>query len=197
MKIRVLVLVLVFFYSDAFPAGGGAIVSVLTLLLEDKPVTVSWGANRVDETRRPDATWMGDFDGVTPLIVPENSTIEIALDSCVTEYCILLIDQLQLADTVYLDRAKTKLLGLAGNRLTYLDSVEESGAFIEIGSNMEQIVIEGLNLDGRYQNEQVHLYGNDSVYGLLVSGEDINNIALINNEIHHINSDQDAHGIAV
>lgn len=184
------------FSFTASAADIGVLMPVYSLLFDEGVVADKWGADLISESHRPDISWIGNFNGVTPLLVAEGSSIEATLASCASEYCVLSIGQLQLSDTVYLDRPKTKLQGLAGNRITYLDSVDEVGAFVEIGDNMQEIVIQGLNLDGHFLDGQVHEYGNTPVFGILIEGQDIDKISVTGNQVHHINSDDNAHAIA-
>lgn len=152
-----------------------------------------WGASRISESQRPTRNWLKQFDGVTPIDVPtDETTIEAALNKCTTEYCVVRINQLQLTSTAYLDRDKTKLIGSAGNRISYASNISHPDAFIAIESGASQIVIQNLNIDG-----QSKAYGNSAVFGLMISGQNINHIALLDNEIHGLNSNEDAHGIAV
>jgi len=174
--------------------------SIIYLLDDSGDVSVRWGAEPVGDQYRPERTWTSQFDGVTPLVVADGATsIDDALNQCIgTSACVIQINQLTLSETIYLARSKTKLIGGAGNKITMMDSDNDGGAFIQIESHAQEIVIESLQLDGESTN-----YAAKGAAGVLVEGQNINKIALVNNEIHHLhskvlpNGGGDAHGIAV
>lgn len=150
---------------------------------------VGWGAQKVDDSQRPERSWLDEFDGITPVSV---TSIDAALQSCTPgKYCVLEVDQLQLTDTVYLNRPRTKIVGKAGNKIVFSDDYGGGGAFFQIEDNASEIVLQGLNLDGEKRN-----YGKD-LYGILIEEKNINKIAVMDCEIHNIYSDNDAHAIAV
>lgn len=152
---------------------------------------LSWGSELLTNTQRPDHTWLSQFDGITP--IPVATTVENALGDCpATGYCVIEIDQLNLSGTVFLDRPKTKLIGKAGNKITYSVSAGASGAFFEMESGIQEIVLENLHLDG----ESID-YAQNPIFGFLLQGSNINKIAIIGNHIHHLFSDVDGHGIGI
>ena len=163
--------------------------NLLLLLLPHVAATSSWGSSTLTPQDRPEQTWRSQFDNITPIPVT-NTTDPESHCPATPNACVLKIDKLQLSSTIYLTRPHTKLLGASGNSVTFTKT--SGGSFIELESNIHDIVIEGLNLDGRS-----HDYGAHSVFGILVNGENINKIAIVNNHIHHLHSDDDAHGIAV
>ena len=167
-----------------------AITPVLTMLLNGVPAGGSdWGAKAVDDSRRPERAWLDQFNGISPVSV---TTIDAALQSCTPgEYCVLEIDQLVIADTVYLSRPKTKIIGKAGNRIVFSDDYGGGGAFFQIEDNAQEIVLQGLNIDGERRD-----YGRD-LYGVVIEEKNINKIAVMDCEIHNIYSDDNAHAIAV
>jgi len=172
-----------------------SIAVVNWLLQNDTGAETRWGTGLLAESARPETAWLQNFDGITPIDVPSTgiATIEEGLNACIADsYCVLRIDQLLLQDTVYLDRSKTRIVGKAGNRIRYADNQGQTGAFIEIGDNVHELLIDGLVLDGESTQ-----YGNNNVFGLLVDGQGQNKIALLNNQIFNLFSNADAHGIAI
>lgn len=160
------------------------------LLLNQSADTPPWGASPPTDADRPDNSWLGQFSNVTP--IPVSTTVDAALTQCpqLPAACIIEIDQLQLNQTIYLDRPHTKLLGKYGNIITFSNS--SGGSFIELASSIHDIVIERLNLDGQSYN-----YADKNIFGIIVNGSSIDKIALLKNSIHHLFSNDDAHGIAV
>lgn len=152
---------------------------------------VGWGATPLTESQKPTNKWLQSFRNAP--VIPVTSSIDDALDSCPKNaYCTLQINKLSLSETIEITRSKTKFIGKQGNKITYSVSAGESGAFFAIEKSVNNIVFEGLNLDGESTD-----YGKESIYGFLVNGSNIKNIALLKNHIHHLFSDEDAHGIAI
>jgi len=191
-QVRYLLIVLFMCVSSSTVCLGSehVITPVLAILLNGGAAGgAGWGANPVDDSQRPERAWLDQFNGITPVSV---TTIDAALQNCTPEaYCVLEVDQLELTDTVYLNRPKTKIIGKAGNKIVFSGDYGGGGAFIQIEDNASEIVLQGLNLDGKDQN-----YNRD-LYGIIVEGENINKIAVIDCEIHHIYSNDNAHAIAV
>jgi Ca2+-binding RTX toxin-like protein len=149
--------------------------------------TNDWGAS-MDNYQHPDRVWLEQFNKIVPIVV--TTTIDDALSQCISGfYCVLEIDKLLLDGTVFINRPKTKLLGKSGNKITLSSS--HKNAFFEIESGADQVVIEGLNLDGESRD-----FKNNEVFGIVIYGENINQVAIINNNIHHLFSNKNAHGIA-
>ena len=171
-------------------ASESVIPPVLSILLNSGATGETvWGSNPVDNSQRPERIWLGQFNGISPVSV---TTIDAALQSCTPgEYCVLEIDQLVITDTIYLSRPKTKIIGKAGNKIVFSGDYAGGGAFFQIEDNAQEIVLQGLNLDGERRK-----YGRD-LYGVVIEGENINKIAVMDCEIHDIYSDEDAHAIAV
>ncbi len=171
-------------------AAESVVTPVLSILLHSGAAEGTvWGANGVDDSQRPERAWLDQFNGINPISV---TTIDAALQSCTPEaYCVLEIDQLQLSDTVYLNRPKTKIIGKAGNKIVFSGDYGGGGAFFQIEDNAQEIVLQGLNLDGERRK-----YGRD-LYGVVIEEKNINKIAVMDCEIHDIYSDDDAHAIAV
>ncbi len=191
MKYLLVALLLGLLSSTIYAGSGPTIVPVLSILMNSKVSgETAWGANPVDNSQRPERAWLGQFNNITP--IPVTTTIGAALENCTPEaYCVLEIDQLQLSKTVYINRPKTKIHGKTGNKVVFSGNYGGGGAFFEIETGAQEIILEGLNLDGEARN-----YSND-VYGVVVYGENLNKIAVMESNIHHIYSDADAHAIAV
>lgn len=169
------------------------IPTIINYLLDsDEPSNNQvWGAEPLTNAQRPDHSWLNQFNNITPIQV--TTTFQNALDNCPANgSCVIEIDQLALSDTIYLDRPKTKLIGKAGNKITYSVTPGNSGAFFELESNIHEIVLENLNLDGESKN-----YDQDPIFGIYLYGNNIDKIALMNNHIHHLFSNDDGHGIGI
>jgi hypothetical protein len=162
--------------------------STLLLLLLPRHATSGWGATFPSQKDRPDRSWLDQFTGITPIEV--TSTLEAALQQCPQGACVVSVNKLRLDKTFYLSRSNTKIVGLPGNTLTFADA--GGGSFIELETGVHDIWIQRIDFDG-----QAHDYGSNAVFGILVNGENINNIAISNNHIHHLYSNEDAHGTAV
>ena len=110
MKQRI-VTILVLLTTHGSMAYSKDLSSILPLLLLNQPaVSDNWGASPPGASDRPDHTWLDQFTNITP--IPVTTTVDAALVQCpqVPTACVLEIDQLQLNQTIYLDRPHTKLL---------------------------------------------------------------------------------------
>ncbi len=182
-------LLILIFHSS--PVSGRDLTSILPLLLRFQPTaSADWGASPPGSADRPDHSWLNQFTDITP--IPVTTSIATTLAQCppVPTACILAIDQLQLNQTVYLSRSHTKIQGMDGNKVTLTNA--NGGSFITLESGIHDVVIEKLNIDG-----QSHDYQDKNVFGILVSGENIDSIAIVKNSIHHLFSDDGAHGIGI
>ena len=165
-------------------------VSAMALLLSTTQLSASWGAVPLDEKFRPARGWMANFSGTADVVA--NGDISDAIDACndvvgSTGYCVVEIGDTATGLPVEIFRSNTKLVGRSG--MTPLRSAK-NGTFIYIGDNTKRVVIEGLDIEG-------HSAGNREIYGIIIEGENIKNIAILNNEIHDFDSNKNAHGIAV
>lgn len=166
-----------------------------SLLLDDTSTEVpntgnSWGAKSLGDLLRPDRSWLSSFDGAQRVVVSES--IVSALSSCLPNaYCVLEINQLVLTETLYFNRPRTKFEGVEGNKITY-SATTNTEAFFQLETGANEVIFENLHLDGESTS-----YGENPVYGIIVSGHSINKVAMLGNHIHHLHSDNDAHGIAV
>lgn len=174
-------------------AGEFKIVSPVSLLLLQ--AGSSWGGELIGEESRPERTWITQFDAqaAATITVGAGESIEDALSNCPANgYCVVQLNTaITLAGVQNIGRSKTKILGLAGNEITFQND-GAGGSFFEVGSNSSEIVFENLVLNGESVN-----YGNNGIFGIYVSGVNIDKVAIVGNEIHNIYSDDDAHGIAI
>jgi hypothetical protein len=150
----------------------------------------AWGANPLSEKYRPNRNWINQFS-TSPDVIATGSITD-AIDSCdeivgKRKHCVVKVGNLTNGFPLEINRSKTKLLGMEG--MAPIGS-RQNGAFISIGNNIQQVVIEGINLQG-------HRAGNEEIFGIIVEGKNIKKIMIFNNEIHDFNSDNNAHGIAV
>ncbi|MBL0715629.1 MAG: right-handed parallel beta-helix repeat-containing protein [Desulfosarcina sp.] len=127
----------------------------------------------------------------TPDVVA-NGSIHNAIESCDDivgegKYCVVEIGNTAGGLPLEIYRSKTKLMGVSG--MNPLGS-DQNEIFIYIGDKTQKVIIEGLNLQG-------HSAGQEEIYGIMVEGKRIRNIAIRNNKIHGFDSDNNAHGIAV
>jgi len=165
---------------------------LLSVLLSASTLQASnqWGAKNMGERYRPSRVWMEKFSSQADIVA--KGSIAEAIDSCDDvvgryKYCVVDVSEGVLDGLVSISRSRTKLIGTAN--MDALTS-NESGIFFSIGDNTQKVVIEGLNIEG-------HSVNSDEIYGIVVSGKNIKNIAILNNNIHNFDSDNNAHGIAV
>lgn len=149
-----------------------------------------WGAIPLTEKHRPDRLWIKQFP-VTPHIIA-NKSLTNAIESCDSivgkgQYCVIEVKHTVIDLPLEIFRSKTKLVGTKD--MLPLTTAKH-GAFIYIGENTQQVIIEGLNLKG-------HKAGEQEIFAIFVEGKNISNLLIRNNKIHHFDSDRDAHGIAI
>ncbi len=186
---HITVFLLVGLFLQATAYAGNNTHNLLLLLRPRHVHYTGWGAVSPGPQDRPVRSWLDQFSHVAPVRV--TTTLADAVTRCPdTGACVIEVGDIILPGTFYLARSNTKLIGLPGNTMTFADS--GGGSFIELESNVHDICIKGLNMDG-----QSHDYGNKSIFGIMVNGENIRNLAVLHNHIHHFHSDSDAHGIAV
>ena len=158
------------------------------------PISSDWGAEVLNNTDRPKDAWRNNFNNVVPILVQGN--FYDALNQCpINNYCVLAIDQLELNTTIYLNRSKTKIIGLPNNQVTFPNNSNISDyTYFIVENNTFEVIIEGLNIDGKSEVKKIS-------NGLLIYGRSISNVIFNNNNIHHLHTDDDknarAHGIAV
>ena len=189
MKISIPVLLISLFASFVFAGEFKTIAPVMSLLLQNDS---AWGADPIGAEHRPERAWLSQFDSPAATVTV-SSTIEEAIGRCPDDgYCVVQLDKsIVLSGAQFLGRSKTKIIGLPGNKITFSNG-GTGGVIFEIWSNSSEIVIEGLEFDGESTN-----YLSNAIFAIYVSGEKIDKVAILNNEIHHIHSDEDAHGIAI
>ncbi len=160
----------------------------LLLLLTPRIHSTTWGSSPPGAQDRPDHIWLNQFATAQTYPLTDPDTPETL---CLQPGpCVLTIDQLQLSDTMYISRPHTKLFGKPGNKITFANN--SGGSFIELETGIHDVVLENLNIDG-----EGHNYRSNSIFGIMVNGENIEKIAIKNNHIHHLHSNNDAHAVAV
>ncbi len=148
-----------------------------------------FGAQAVSESNRPTRDWLAAFSGVAA--VPLSGSLQETIDNCPNNsYCVIEIDQLNLSQTVFINRSNIKLVGAANNKITFTGT----GSIFYVESNTSNLVFEGLNIDGR-------INGNPSqrepdIYGIYLNGERINSVLIKENHIQYLDGREGAHGIA-
>lgn len=151
--------------------------------------TDKWGTPTLNEKYRPQQAWMQKFSE-TPNVVADISIAE-AIENCNeivgNGYCTIEVDGDETDFPLEIFRSKTKIVGV--DDMEPLTS-SKNGTFIYIGDNTQKVILEGLNIQG-------HSAGNNGIYGIIVEGSKIRNIAIQNNKIHSFSSNSNAHGIAV
>jgi hypothetical protein len=190
MRYFILVLLALLFAGSTFAGEYKIVAPVTLLLLQDDS---RWGAEPIGDEHRPEKVWLGQFDS-PDAIVPVETTLTAAIDSCPDAgSCVVQLNKsIVLPGVQFIDRPKTKIIGLNDNNTLTFENNGAGGSFIEIGSNTSEIVIENLVFDGDSVN-----YGNNEIFAIFVSGENIDKVAIKSNVIHHIYSNEDAHGIAI
>lgn len=179
-------------------AGFSAFDSLVAILESDQKFYMTpifqresgWGADVLSESFRPATSWESNFSVNADVIA--NASIGEAIDSCDSvvgnnEYCVVLVENGAVGLPLEIIRGRTKLLGHENKSIL---SSASASTYISIGDGVKDVVIEGLNLQGRS-------VGNDEIYGIFVQGKNIKRIIIRNNQIHDFDSDENAHGIAV
>jgi len=188
VKSYISVLLMLLLAGSAFAGEYKIVAPVTLLLLQDD---ARWGAEVIADEHRPEKTWLSQFDSPAS-IINVDTTISNAINSCPeTGYCVVQLNKpITLSSVLIIDRPKTKIIGLSDNNITFDNA--GGGSIFEIGSNTSEIIIENLVFYGGPDN-----YGDNGIFAIYVSGENIDKVAIRDNEIHHIQSDEDAHGIAI
>lgn len=178
-------------------ASTSVIISNSLLLLNETRTTpdeTSWGASELNDSHRPDRSWINNFANGT--VIQLTTDLDDAQGRCPQNgYCTIEINQLSLNETAYIWRPKTRLLGKSGNKITFPSNSNNDFSFFELSyeaaGNIEEVIFEGLNIDGQSISRNIH------VNGIQIYGYNIAKIAIIGNSIHNIHSTNGAHGIAV
>lgn len=149
-----------------------------------------WGTRPLLEKYRPQRNWINRFSKTADVIA--NNSISDAIESCDEivgegKYCVVEIGKSTKGLPLELFRSRTKLIGKPDMRAL---RSSQNGIFIYIGDETQQVIIEGLNIQG-------HHAGENEIFAIIVEGESIQKILIRNNIIHDFSSDRDAHGIAV
>lgn len=147
-------------------------------------------AEFVEESDRPDRHWLSQFHDAQRIKV--TGSLQDAINQCPSNrYCELLIDQLELERTVFLNRSKTRITGTSDSRISWQPTANASGFYIQIESNVSNIVIDNLNIDGEA------IIRKPDVFGIGAYGESIRNVLISNNRISNLSGEKNAHGIAI
>lgn len=154
------------------------------------PSAFAWGAQQPDERYYPNTDWTSNFSDQAD--VEALVDIEGAINRCddvvgVTGYCVVSIQDGAMRAPISLNRSRTKLIGFEG--MVPLSAHNNTSA-ISVESNVQHVVIQGLDLAG-------HDAGEQEIFGIMVSGENIRGVVMQDNAIHHFESSSNAHGIAV
>jgi len=166
------------------------LLTVLTLMDSSRPVEARWGARPMAERYRPQRAWLANFAATAD--VTATGSIAGALEQCNqkvgrTGYCVVEIAGAVSDIPAEITRSRTKLRGAIG--MTPLTSAQ-NGAFLYIGNQRKEIVVQDLEFQG-------HQAGSEDIYAVIIEGNNLNRIAVTGNTIHDFASHQDAHGIAV
>ncbi|GHA06829.1 hypothetical protein GCM10008090_15640 [Arenicella chitinivorans] len=191
LRLTLLTLLLLPVSSVAQPSAISPSVQLLLLDDNNSPHTSipEFGAPPVDESSRPKRDWISAFDGVTA--TPLSGSLQAAIDDCDgSTLCVIEIGQLQLSGTVYLYRSNLKLIGAVDNKVTYTGT---NSVFL-IPSGVHNIIIEGLQIDGRINNTPSSR--DPDIYGILLYGDSIDRVLIKNNHLHYLHGKDNAHGIA-
>ncbi len=149
----------------------------------------AWGARPLPERVHPSRNWMRHFSSTPDVIA--NGSIEAAIEACddrlgPRRYCVIEVgDGARLPVEIF--RSRTKLVAAPGSGPLL---APRRGTAIYIGDDTRQVVIEGLDIEG-------HHAGRGEAFGIIVEGQRIRDIAILDNHIHDFDSDTNAHAIAV
>lgn len=169
---------------------------IVDLLLSDSsPITITpptgptFGASGVSETDRPSRNWLSQFSGIS--VSPWSGSLQDAIDNCPNNSsCVFEIDQLNLTETIFINRSNIKLIGIENSKITF----SGAGSIFYVESNTSNLVFENLNIDGRVNG--VPTERDPDIYAINISGSSIENVLIKNNRIEYLNGKEGAHGIA-
>lgn len=152
--------------------------------------TAAWDAIPVDQKYFPITTWEQRFS--TQPDVLATASIDDAIYACddivgETGYCVVQITDTASRVPLYIDRSRTKIVGFEGMKPLLGQAYENT---ISVMGNTKHIVIEGIEFKGQFTEW-------DDSYGIVISGESIDGVVVRNNHIHHYESWDNAHAIAV
>ncbi|CDF38078.1 unnamed protein product [Chondrus crispus] len=148
----------------------------------------TWGAETVSDSLRPRTAWESKFPGMT-VTVTAGQSVQSAISSCngivgSSGYCTVDIQGDPSDSSITISRSRTKLTSSTGAVITSSGAV----TFIGIYSGKKQVIIEKLSLRGHTASE---------VYGIFLSGGNINKVIIRENTIYDFDGTDNAHGIAV
>ncbi len=160
------------------------LVSQLVLVTE---LVVASEARFPNDNDRPDRLWLSGFEHANTVIV--RSSIDEAINRCpANQACLLLVEKLHLTQSVYINRSNISIVGMPNNAVS--KSLTSDATFFTIESNTQNVAISHLNF--LPNNTLVK-----EVNGIVVYGNNIQNIYLANNRMQGLSASENAHAIAV
>lgn len=167
-----------------------SLLSALALTALSSTAHAAWDALPLAERLFPATAWEQRFATQPDVLATQD--IEDAIDRCddivgPKGYCVVQITDSALRKPVYINRSKTKIIGVDGMKPLRAKKYENT---LTVVGNTHHVVIEGLELKG-------HFTGWGDVYGIVVIGENINGVVIRDNHIHDYKSNDNAHAIAV
>ena len=166
------------------------------LWLFTPPVLAYWGATAPAPDSRPSLDWIASF-GQKPHVYSTTADVTSAIERCDAvvgrgNYCLVAVQAS--ATPFVISRSKTRIIGFTAKKQTAKSDAEiiarAGQASILIGSNVSQVVIDNLQFVGVRS-------GSRPVYGIMISGRNIRDIAIRNNRLYNFDSDTSAHGVIV
>ena len=164
--------------------------SLLILALLAGTAQARWGAESPDRADRPDLRWLTGFANTADVVATGN--INVAIDQCDQKvgrnnYCVVELRTVEGSGPFSIDRSKTKIVASLPSQAI---AAVPGQATISIGSNIQKVVIENLQLAGVRSDFK-------PVYAIVVSGSHIKDIVIRKNRIYNFDSHSSAHGIVV
>lgn len=149
----------------------------------------AWGSNPIPDSLRPETSWEKNFPLTPTVSVGEGESVADAIAQCdilvgTGGYCTVKLFGNPSENSITIDRSRSK-------RASDGTDVTSGGAVTLVGvytNALRKIVIANLNLKGHTASE---------VYGIVVSGDDISEVIIRNNNIYDFDGADNAHGIAV
>lgn len=149
-----------------------------------------WGAEPQNLANKPALAWTTLFSQKADVVA--TGDITRAISQCdkrvgAGNYCAVELRSATPSKPFSIERSKTKVFA----RTSGQPVVGKPGqATISIGSNIDKVLIENLELVGTRAGRQ-------PIHAIVIAGERIKDIAIRRNQIHHFDSDASAHGIVV
>lgn len=166
----------------------------IVLWLFSIPALADWGAAAPTADSRPTLDWITRF-GQKPHVYSTTADLSAAIMRCDAvvgrgNYCMVAIQTS--ATPFVINRSKTRIVGHDAKAAASSAKIlaKAGQASILIGSNVSQVAIDNLQLVGIRS-------GSQPVYGIMISGRNIRDIAIRNNRLYNFDSDTSAHGVIV